>query len=116
MAAADFNVADRAPVGGFPVTAGKKITETVQATPDADARAAATAANVSNAAYIGYAAALAAHEARTDIESLADRRTRENGTTFAAADFMRRAAYNADGTAKAPPTPGNVNGVAPSSS
>jgi len=107
MAAEDFVVADRK---GQPLTAGAKVTETVQATPDAESAAAATAANVSNPAYINYAAALATFEARPDIESLADRRKREAGTSFADGAFMRAIA---DGT---PPSPGTPTGKAPASS
>lgn len=116
MAEEDYNVADRAPEGGFPVTAADKVAETVQDTPDADAAAAADTANVSNAAYIGYAAALNTHQSRPDIETLASRRAREYGDDFADADYMRREAYNADGTAKAPPRPGTVHGDAPKQS
>jgi hypothetical protein len=107
MAESDYNVADRVITS---LEAGDKVQETVQATPDQDARDFAAAGGVSSAAYRNYATALNAHQSRTDIESLADRRTRENGTTFAAADFMR-----AD-VSDTPPTPGSVNGVAPASS
>lgn len=112
MAKEDYNVADRAE---FSLTAGDKVLETVQETPDADARAAADTAGVSHPAYVGYAAALNAHQARPDIETLADRRARENGTTFAAGDFMRQAAYEADGSAADAPRPGTVHGDAPKS-
>lgn len=110
MAAEDYVVADRVVEGGFPVTARDKVSETVYDNPDTDAKAAADAANVSNAAFIGYAAALNTHQSREDIESLADRRARTQGDAFADADFMRREASDT------PPTPGSVNGVAPASS
>ena len=113
MAAEDYNVADRNITS---LEAGDKVQETVYENPDTEAAAAAEAAGVSQAAYIGYAAALNAYQARSDIETLADRRRRENGTTFAEGDFMRQAAYNADGTAQAPPRPGTVHGDAPASS
>ena len=103
MAAEDFVVADR---DVSAITAGAKVTQTVQATPDGDAKTRATAAGVSNAAYINYAAALTTFEGRDDIESLADRRKREISTTFAPADFMRAIA---DGVA---PTPGTPTGKA----
>lgn len=107
MAAEDYVVADRA--GTFPITAGDKVQETVVDNPDTEAAAAAETAGVSNAAFIGYAAALTTHESREDIESLADRRTRENAADYADADFMRAVASDT------PPTPGSVNGVAPAS-
>jgi len=116
MAEEDYNVADRKPEGGFPVTAGNKVSETVQETPDADAKAAADTAGVSNPAYIGYAAALNTHQSRDDIETLADRRAREYGDAFADGDFMRQNAYDADGTVADPPRPGTVHGDAPKSS
>lgn len=117
MAESDYNVADRVPdSGSFPVTAGDKVGETVQETPDADAKAAADSAGVSHPAYIGYAAALATHQSRPDIETLADRRAREYGDQFSDADFMRANAYDADGTAADPPRPGTVHGDAPKSS
>ena len=111
MAKEDYNVADRQPESGaFPVTAKDKVDETVYVTPDTEAAAAADTANVRNAAYINYATALNAYAAREDIESLADRRKRESGTTFAETDFMRHEPSDT------PPTPGSVNGVAPASS
>jgi hypothetical protein len=119
MASSDYNVADRTPDSGdkaFPVTAADKLSVTAWANPDTDAAAAAASANVSNAAFIGYAAALAAYEARADIETLADRRARSNATTDSAQDFMRRAVYNTDGSVKAAPRPGSVKGDADKSS
>ena len=110
MAAEDYVVADRVVEGGFPVTAKDKVDETVYATPDTEAKAAADTANVRNAAYIGYDAALGNYAAREDIESLADRRAREAATTFSATDHMRREPSDT------PPTPGSINGVAPASS
>lgn len=114
MAAADYNVADRAEwTGANNVTAADRIAETEFDNPDNESRAAATAAGVSHPAYIGYAAALATHQTRSDIEPLAARRLREYGDDFTDADFMRRLAYNADGTAAAAPRPGTVYGDAP---
>lgn len=114
MAKEDYNVADRN--ADFPVTAGDKVAETVQETPDADAKAFADAEGVSQAAYANYADALNAHQSRADIETLADRRTRGQASTFAAADFMRNAAYDEDGEVVDPPRPGTVEGDAPASS
>lgn len=118
MAESDYNVADRKleGAGGTPLTAGERVAQTVQETPDADAAAFAVTEGVSSAAYANYATALDAYQARTDIETLADRRARENGTTFAAGDFMRANAYDADGTAADAPRPGTVHGDAPASS
>lgn len=116
MAAEDYVVADRPEwTGTANVTAGDKVQETVFDNPDTEAREAAATAGVSNAAFIGYEAALNTHQARPDIETLADRRAREYGDTFADGDFMRQAAYNADGTAQAAPRPGTVHGDAPAS-
>jgi len=112
MAAEDYNVADRPDAGR---TAGEKIGDTVYANPDTQSRAAAASAGVSHPAYIGYAAALQTFQSRDDIETLADRRAREYGDDFNDAAFMRRRAYNADGTAAAAPRPGTVYGDAPAS-
>lgn len=111
MAKEDYEVADRAEF----LTAGERVAETVQATPDADAADFAATEGVSSAAYANYAAALGAHEARDDIESLADRRARTYGDAFTDADFMRANAYDADGTAAAAPRPGTIEGDAPAS-
>lgn len=108
MAKTDYNVADRPVDGGF--EAGEVVNRDPVVTPDADAADFAATNGVSQAAYANYATALSAHEARADIESLADRRAREYGTSYAAADFMRDNAYNADGTAAAVPRPGTVYG------
>lgn len=115
MASDDYNVADRTPDSGdkaFPVTAADKLSVTSWENPDADAKAAADSAHVTNAAFIGYAAALAAYEARADIETLADRRARENATTDSAQDFMRDQVYNSDGTVRSAPRAGTVRGDA----
>ena len=109
MAAADYNVADRKEWAGTNnVTAADKLAETGFDNPDDESRAAADAAGVSHPAYVGYAAALATHQSRPDIEPLAARRLREYG-----ADFMRANAYDADGTAADAPRPGTVYGDAP---
>ena len=39
--------------------------------------------------YAGYAEALENYESRSDVETLKDRRARENGTSFRDADFRR---------------------------
>ena len=113
MAAEDYNVADRP--GDFPVTAGDKVAETVYDNPDTEAAEAAATAGVSSAAFIDYATALGTYEDRPDIETLADRRARTVGDAFTDGDFMRQAAYDADGTAATPPRPGTVHGDAPKS-
>lgn len=118
MAESDYNVADRKleGAGGKALTAGERVAQTVQETPDADAAEFANTNNVSNAAYANYATALNAYQSRTDIETLADRRARENGETFAAGNFMRAQAYEADGSVSVAPRPGTVEGDAPASS
>lgn len=113
MAEADYNVADRNITA---TTAGEKVAETVQETPDADAAAFAATNNVSKPEYANYAAALNAFQARDDIETLADRRAREYGDAFADADFMRAEAYDpATGDANPAPRPGTIEGDAPAS-
>lgn len=113
MAKEDYNVADRNITS---LEAGDKVQETVFANPDTDAKDFAETEGVSQAAYANYADALNAHQSRSDIETLADRRAREYGDQFSDADFMRQNAYNADGTAATPPRPGTVHGDAPASS
>lgn len=111
MAKEDYVVADR-PLEGAngPLTAGERVAQSVQATPDDDARDFAEDNNVSNAAFVGYADALETHQSRDDIETLADRRAREYGADFDAGSFMRRPAGDT------PPTSGSMNGTAPASS
>lgn len=111
MAKEDYNVADRPLEGadGNALTAGERVAQTVQATPDQDARGFAETNDVAIAAYANYADALEAHQARVDIETLADRRARTYGADFDAGSFMR--APHGDEA----PTPGSVNGVAPAS-
>lgn len=124
MAESDYNVADRRNADGTiatdgtatPLEAGDKVAQTVQATPDQDARDFAVTNNVSQAAYANYATALNAHASRADIESLADRRARGQGDAFADADFMRAEVYDpATGDVNAPPRAGTVEGDAPAS-
>lgn len=112
MAKEDYNVADRTIES---LEAGDKVLETTFDNPDTDAAEFAATEGVSQAAYANYATALNAHQSRADIETLADRRAREYGDQFSDADFMREAAYNADGTAATPPRPGTVYGDAPAS-
>lgn len=111
MAKEDYEVADRALQGadGKALTAGERVAQTVQETPDQEARDFAEAGDVALAAYRNYATALEAHQARVDIETLADRRAREYGADFEAGAFMRA------GHSDTPPTSGGVNGVAPAS-
>lgn len=58
-------------------------------TVDTDAAAAAEAAGVRSAAFVNYDADLTAYEARSDVENMATRLTREIGPDFAAADWSR---------------------------
>lgn len=110
MAKEDYNVADRAE---FSLTAGDKVAETIQETPDADAAQFAADAGVSHPAYANYVTALDAHTDREDIEGLRERRLREYGDSFAAGEFMRTAPYEADGSPADPPRPGTIHGLAP---
>ena len=88
-------------------------------TVDPDAKNRAAAANVDNASYIGYAAALAAYEARSDIEPLADRRARDIGDAFADTNFVRSSVddvhastvFNNDGTVDHDSNPATGGGV-----
>jgi len=61
---------------------------------DVDAAARADTANVRHVSFISYAAALTNYESRSDVESLAHRRARDVGTTFAATDFVRAEGYD----------------------
>ena len=63
---------------------------------NADAAARAEAAGVSSVEFIDYAEALGNYEARPDVETLAHRRAREAGTTFAATDFTRTNTYEGE--------------------
>ena len=60
---------------------------------EAERKADADAAGVSEARFQGYAQVLGVYEARTDVESLADRRARHYGDTFAEQDFARAEGY-----------------------
>lgn len=123
MAESDYNVADRVvldadgnPVADGHLTAGDKVATTVQATPDSDAADFAATNNVAKPEYANYAAALTALAERDDIEGLAERRAREAGTTFGAADFMRAEVYDpATGAVNPAPRAGSVEGDAPDS-
>lgn len=56
-------------------------------------------AGVTKPEYVNYEEALKKYESRPDVESLADRRARENGGTFEAASFRRSVdSYRAPGT------------------
>lgn len=113
MAKEDFIVADREIES---LTAGDKVNETVYDNPDSDAADFAAAGNVASAAYRNYATALNAHQARDDIETLADRRAREYGDGFSDADFMRAEVYDpTTGAVNSPPRAGSVEGDAPKS-
>lgn len=60
-----------------------------ESTVDADAAKAAEKAGVVDAAYVDYEPALKNYEGRKDVETLEDRRARENGTSFSEANFVR---------------------------
>ncbi len=110
MAKEDYTVADRdLTANGGALTARDKVNVNTFANPDVDAKEFAADNDVSQSQFVNYSEALTAHEQREDIETLADRRAREYGTTFDAGAFMR-----ATPTDEAP-TPGTVNGVAPAS-
>lgn len=104
MAKEDYNVADRDLGNG--VTAAEVLSESGRGdSPDAESRTRAYEAGVSHPAYVDYAAALATHEQREDIEPLAARRAREYGDSFDDAEFMR--------LVPGQPGPGSVGGLAP---
>lgn len=65
--------------------AGDEATRVLQE----EARARAEGADVTRSEYVNYATAFAAYEARSDVETLEDRRARENGTDATDADFVR---------------------------
>lgn len=102
MAKEDYDVAERVDWQDGPVTALGRVSETVNETPDEENKAEAAAANVKDAAYIGYADALEAHQSREDIETLAARRAREYGADFDAGEFMRQVPNRSGGNGYAP--------------
>lgn len=112
MAKADYEVAERAAVtaNGGPLTALDRVSETVNETPDAENRAAATAAGVKDPGHIDYEAALEAHQAREDIETLASRRAREYGADFDAGKFMRELPNRSGGNGYAPDPDNDIVG------
>lgn len=112
MAKSDYNVAERESVtaNGGPLTALDRVSETINETPDAENRAAATAAGVKDAGHIDYVAALEAHQSREDIETLASRRAREYGVDFEAGEFMRELPYRSGGPGYAPDADNDVVG------
>lgn len=71
-----------------PVTAQDKA-ETVGARVSDDEKAFAAEHGVVDAAFVDYDKALENYESRSDIETLADRQARENGTSFSEANFRR---------------------------
>lgn len=71
-----------------PVTAQDKAA-TVGAVQSDDEKAFAAENGVVDAAYVDYDKALENYESRSDVETLADRRARENGTAFSEANFRR---------------------------
>lgn len=60
----------------------------------ADARTRAAAGNVSQIAYLNYAAAMANYESRDDVETLAHRRARDIGDQFSDTNFVRAKDYD----------------------
>jgi hypothetical protein len=103
MAKEDYTVADR--TADFPVTANKKVAETVYESPDAENAAEALAAGVIDNSFIDYEVALDAYAAREDIEDL-DSKTRRTygvgGATFGAAEHMRELPNRSGGNGVAP--------------
>lgn len=81
-----------------PRTAQDNIAEWNESPNDVENRAAAAAAGVKDAAFIGYEDALTAYEAREDVEPLAEKNARDIPTTFADAAFMREAPGGAGGS------------------
>jgi hypothetical protein len=57
---------------------------------DDEAKERAAEAGVTDAAYVDYESALGNYEARVDVETLAERRARENGITFDDGAFVRK--------------------------
>jgi hypothetical protein len=62
---------------------------------DVHSAKAAEEAGVTAPEYVDYEAALENYEARSDVETLAQRRARESGVSFADADFRRKGEGNA---------------------
>ena len=104
MAKADYTAQERPAVtaNGGPLTALDRVNQTVEVTPDAENKHEAFNAGVKDAAFIGYADALEAHQAREDIETLAARRDREYGRDFDAGEFMRELPNRSGGNGFAP--------------
>lgn len=71
-----------------PVTAQVAINETYAKTVD-DGAELAEEAGVVNSAHVDYDEALKNYESRSDVETLAARRARDNGTSFSDTDFVR---------------------------
>lgn len=103
MAQADL---DAMPVAEKPVvTAANNLVGYGESANDAENRVAAAAAGVYDAAYIGYDLALEAYEARSDIEDLTTKQTRNAPADFASTDFQRTVANDA------PPEASEVTGI-----
>ena len=64
---------------------------------DEEAAARAEDAGVKSAEYVDYEAALQNYESRPDVETLEQRRARENGTSFGDAAFRREAGQDQPG-------------------
>lgn len=79
-----------------PVTAQDKA-ETVGARTTDEEKKFAAENGVVDAAFVDYDKALENYESRSDVETLAERRARENGTAFSEANF-RREVGGADNT------------------
>jgi hypothetical protein len=71
-----------------PVTAQVKA-DTVGARASDEEKKFAAENGVVDAAFVDYDKALENYESRSDVETLADRRARENGTAFSEANFRR---------------------------
>lgn len=81
-------MADKVKADYKPRTAQVVAAETYAA-PVNDGAELAEEAGVVNPAHVDYEEALKNYESRDDVETLANRRARENGTAFSDADFVR---------------------------
>lgn len=84
-----------------PRTAYDNIAEWNESPNDVENRAAAEAAGVKDASFIGYEDALRDYEARADVEPLAEKNARDMPTEFEDAAFMR-ASVDGPGGSSAP--------------
>lgn len=81
-------MAEKTKVDYNPVTAQQVIGSTFAADVN-DGKELAEEAGVVNPAHVDYVEALKNYESRSDVETLANRRARDNGTAFSDTDFVR---------------------------